>query len=124
MYRLLLFIVLLSFTFSLSAQSKIVKEVVVKQIEGTQVVYSFNENNSDVVFRVNNSSLNAMEISWDVKVFYSETESVMIHKTAFIDAKENKQITISRELSSDELASKKKRIQSIEVHNFTYKGIK
>ena len=102
------------------------KEVLIQQLEGVNFSYSFSDDNSNCVFHITNSSGNAMKITWDVKLFFSnENNCKEIHKefTALpqtdikIDAvNKTKVLDISQ-------SSETKGISNIEIHNVKFKAV-
>lgn len=125
--RLIIIVLLFSFFYSFSQETN-QKEVLVKKIEGVMVTYSSVNEDSDYVFNINNESGNAVQLTWDVKIFYSEIDSKEIHKTVKVDPHSKKRVySLDSPKAQKTLnlePSTLKKIIRIEVHNFDFKGLR
>ena len=124
--RIITFIFLFIFTFSFS-QNIGKKSTLIKEIEGITISYEKINNNSDCIFHIDNQSGNSAILSWDIKIYYSETDSKEIHKeyessaftkedkSLFADSKSNTKNTQTSIID--------RAIVKIEIHNFEFKSV-
>ena len=121
-------IISLFFSFlTASSQEISEKNTLIKQLEGIKVSYSKVDGGKDYMFHFVNKSANAAMVSWDVKIFYSETDSKEIHKIYKVPAhsKKNKALLGNSNISEEVqlLKTTSQPIIRIEIHNFDFKGI-
>jgi hypothetical protein len=125
-FKLLLFVFILS-TLSAFSQESMQKETIVKKLEGVIVTYSEINGGADYVFNVNNTSGNTVELEWDVKVFFTESDSKELHKSVVVEPQNKTKIYTLRNLNEQKgqlaQAINTRKIKKIEVHNLKFKGL-
>ena len=119
-------IIILFFSFLSTFSQEINKNsTIIKQLEGVTVSYT--NSGSDCIFHINNRSGNPVKLSWDTKVFYSETDSKEIHKEYIIPPYTNEKKSLLRASNvGNNLGFAKGAngtITRIEIHNFDFKGV-
>ena len=123
--RISTFLLIFIFSYSFSQEAN-KKSTLIKKIEGITISYVKINNGSDYIFHINNESGNTAIISWDVKIYYSETNSKEIHKeykSLAFSKEERPLLQISKTDNNKSLFLKSnKKIERIEIHNFEFKA--
>ncbi len=121
-------IIVLVLSFSTSFSQELQKnETLVKQLEGVSFSYSKLNDNSDYIFKINNTSGNAVKLEWDVKLFYSETNSIELHKVQITEPGDASKVsavgkTLGKSNNQSQYSSRKG-IKRIEIHNVKFTGL-
>jgi hypothetical protein len=99
------------------------KMTLVQNTEGVAVSYYIYEK-SDCFFYIDNSSNNAVQIEFDVKIFFSNNESKEIHKKIQVNPlSKKKESAIKAKKKPLALTQSSPIIQKVEVHNVKFSGI-
>ena len=117
-------ILLFTFSYSFSQESER-KSTIMKQIEGITVSYEKVNHKSDYIFHIDNQSGNSAILSWDAKIYYSETDSKEIHKeyTSIAFTKVDKSLLEESKANyNNKTTIQGKPILKLEIHNFKFKS--